>query len=378
MPSNIRFIQGNEACAEGAFTAGARYFAGYPITPSSEIAQIASQRLPQLGGCFMQMEDEIASIAAVIGASASGIKSFTATSGPGFSLMQENLGVAITGEVPCVIINVQRSGPSTGMATNPAQADLMQTRWGTHGDHSIIVLAPSSPQECYDLTIRAFNLSEKYRTPVIVLTDKTVAQVREKVKLYPPAETEIVNRKKPTCAPLEYRPFQSDTGGVPPMSYFGEPHLLRITSSMHNEDGFTDSNAVNASKVIRRLHDKIEKNVDDIAQIETCFTEDADTVFISFGISARASLHAVHLARAEGKKVGAVKLLGVWPFPALKLQAILKNCHQLIVPEMNMGQLVLEVERVFKDKKVISLTKSNGQNIMPAELLAKMKEVGVK
>lgn len=377
MPSDIRFIQGNEACAEGAFTAGARFFAGYPITPSSEIAQIAAQRLPQLGGCYMQMEDEIASIAAIIGASASGVRSFTATSGPGFSLMQENLGVAITGEVPCVIINVQRPGPSTGLATNPSQADLMQARWGTHGDHSIIVLTPSSPQECYDLTIRAFNLAEKYRTPVIVLTDKTIAQVSERVRLYPAEETEIIDRKKPTCAPEEYRPFQSDEGGVPPMSFYGDPHLLRISSSMHNEDGFTDGSAENAARVIKRLHDKIENNVQDIAQVETYFTEDAHTVLIAFGISARAALHAVNFARSKGQKVGAVKLLGVWPFPALKLQSLLKNCHRIIVPEMNLGQLVLEVERVFKDKKVVSFTKWNGQNITPTELLAKMKEVGV-
>lgn len=377
MPSDIRFIQGNEACTEGALAAGARFFAGYPITPSSEIAQIASQRLPQFGGCYMQMEDEIASIAAIIGASASGVKSFTATSGPGFSLMQENLGVAITGEVPCVIINVQRPGPSTGLATNPSQADLMQARWGTHGDHSIIVLTPSSPQECYDLTIRAFNLAEKYRTPVIVLTDKTIAQVSEKVKLYPAEEIDIINRKKPVCDPADYKPFRSDEDGIPPMSFFGDPHLLRITSSMHDEDGFTDSGVENASKVIRRLHDKIENNVQDIAQLETYFTEDAHTVFISFGISARASLHAVHSARAEGKKVGAVKLLSIWPFPAIKLRSALENCQQIIVPEMNLGQLVLEVERIFKDKKVISFAKWNGQNITPTELLAKMKEVGV-
>lgn len=376
MTDEILFLQGNEACAEGAFAAGARFYAGYPITPSSEIAQLAAARLPKLGGCFMQMEDEIAGIAAIIGASACGVKSFTATSGPGFSLMQENLGVAITGEIPCVIINVQRSGPSTGLATNPAQADVMQSRWGTHGDHAIIVLTPASVQECYSLTIRAFNLAEQYRTPVIVLTDKTIAQMREKLVPYTPEELRIAERQKPTCDPCDYRPFQAAEDLIPPMSSFGDAHLLRITSSMHDEEGFTCSSPGSAGKMIRRLYDKIEKNVDHIAHLETYFMEDAKIAFVSFGISARAALHAAHQARQKGENVGVIKLQTLWPFPAAKLRSAVQSCSTLIVPEMNLGQLVLEVERVCKDKNVISYAKSDGENILPDELLAVSKEVG--
>lgn len=367
--SEVKFISGNEACAEGAFYAQARFYAGYPITPSSEIAQIASERLPTLGGCYVQMEDEIASIAAIIGASCCGVKSFTATSGPGFSLMQENLGVAIMGEVPCVIINVQRSGPSTGLATSPAQADIMQCRWGTHGDHAIIALTPSSVQECYELTIRAFNMSEKYRSPVVILSDKTVAQMREKVILFNPGEVELLERKKPTGSPGEYLSFRPDADGIPPMASFGDPHLLRITSSTHNEQGFTDDDPSNACTLIRRLYDKIEDNADDITQIKTYFMEDAETAFITFGITARAALNAVHKLREEGNKVGLINLLTMWPFPACKIKEAVANCRSLLVPEMNLGQLVREVERVCCAKEVHSYTKSNGKNIFPGEII---------
>jgi len=374
MQSEVKFLSGNEACAEGAFYAGARFYAGYPITPSSEIAQIASERLPALGGCYVQMEDEIASMAAIIGASGCGVKSFTATSGPGFSLMQENLGVAVMGEVPCVVINVQRSGPSTGLATNPAQADIMQSRWGTHGDHAIIALTPSTVQECYELTIRAFNLSEKYRSPVFILTDKTVAQMREKVTLFAPGEVELLERKKPAGPPGDYLSYHPDTDGVPPMAFFGGPHLLRITSSTHNEQGFTDDDPANAFNLIRRLYDKIEDNVDDIAQLKTNFMEDAETAFVSFGISARAALNAAIKLRKEGHKVGLINLLTMWPFPARKLKEAVTNCRALLVPEMNLGQLVREVERVCCHKKIYSYTKSDGKNIFPGEIIQAWRE----
>lgn len=374
MQSEVKFLSGNEACAEGAFYAGARFYAGYPITPSSEIAQIASERLPALGGCYVQMEDEIASMAAIIGASGCGVKSFTATSGPGFSLMQENLGVAVMGEVPCVVINVQRSGPSTGLATNPAQADIMQSRWGTHGDHASIALTPSTVQECYELTIRAFNLSEKYRSPVFILTDKTVAQMREKVTLFAPGEVELLERKKPAGPPGDYLSYHPDTDGVPPMAFFGGPHLLRITSSTHNEQGFTDDDPANAYTLIRRLYDKIENNVDDIAQLKTHFMEDAETAFVSFGISARAALNATIKLRKEGHKVGLVNLLTMWPFPARKLKEAVTNCRALLVPEMNLGQLVREVERVCCHQKIYSYTKSDGKNIFPGEIIQAWRE----
>ncbi len=374
MPNEVKFLSGNEACAEGALYAGARFYAGYPITPSSEIAQIASDRLPAINGTYVQMEDEIASMAAIIGASGCGVKSFTATSGPGFSLMQENLGVAVMGEVPCVVINVQRSGPSTGLATNPAQADIMQARWGTHGDHSMIVLTPSSVQECYELTIRAFNLAEKYRCPALVFTDKTVAQMREKVTLFAPGEIKLAERKKPLTSPAEYISYQPDADGIPPMSSFGDPHLLRITSSTHNEQGFTNDDSSNAHKLIRRLYDKIEDNVEDISQLKTYKMEDAETAFVSFGITARAAQNAVDKLRAEGHKVGLVNFLSMWPFPERKLKEAVASCRGLLVPEMNLGQLVREVERVCSDKDVYSYTKSDGKNIFPKEIIQAWRE----
>lgn len=374
----IKFLQGNAACVEGAVAAGARFYAGYPITPSSEAAQAASEMLPPLGGYYIQMEDEIASMAAIIGGSLSGLKSFTATSGPGLSLMQENLGMAIMGEVPCVIINVARGGPSTGLATKQAQGDVMQTRWGTHGDHAIIVVTPSSVQECFDLTVRAFNLSEKYRTPVIVLTDKTVGHLREKVEIRDPEDLEIINRKKPTCKPEDYLPYRADADGIPPLASYGDEHLLRINSSMHGEAGFIDSSVRTATELNRRLYEKIEKNVDDIGQVRAFETEDAETVIISFGISARSSRRAVTLARQAGMKVGAIQLQTLWPFPAPQIQAALgANCRRLVVAEMNMGQLALEVERVFSPMDVYRVNKWSGEDLLPREILDRVKEVSV-
>ncbi len=373
-----KFLQGNEACVEGAIAAGARFFAGYPITPSSESAQVASVMLPPLGGYYIQMEDEIASMAAIIGASLSGLKSFTATSGPGFSLMQENLGMAIMGEVPCVIINVARGGPSTGLATKQAQGDVLQTRWGTHGDHAIIVLTPASVQECFDLTVRAFNLSEKYRTPVVVLTDKTVGHLRENVEIKGPDEIEIINRKKPTCAPADYKPYAPDADGIPPLASYGDEHLLRINSSMHGEEGFLDATVQNSVELNRRLFDKIEKNVADIGAIKTYNTEDAETVIISFGISARSSKWATTLARKAGLPVGLIQLDTLWPFPAEKIQGALSpKCRRLVVAEMNMGQLALEVERVFRSTEVHRVNKWSGEDLRPSEIFKRLREVTV-
>lgn len=373
-----RFLQGNEACVEGAIAAGARFYAGYPITPSSEIAQAASVLLPPLGGYYLQMEDEIASMAAIVGASLAGMKSFTATSGPGFSLMQENLGMAIMGEVPCVIINVSRGGPSTGLATKQAQGDVMQARWGTHGDHSIIVLAPASVQECFDLTVRAFNLSEKYRTPVIVLLDKTIGHLREKAQMPAAGNLQIIERKKPGCAPGEYKSCSPDEDGIVPLPNYGDEHLLRINSSMHGEEGFISACPDNAAKLVKRIWDKIEKNADDIGSIKTYQVEDAETVLISFGISARSARRAVSLARQQGKKAGLIQLQTIWPFPFEKIRKVLSPaCNKLVVVEMNMGQLALEVERLFRDKRIVRVNQWNGEDILPSRILHEMKEAGL-
>ncbi|MFZ7103846.1 MAG: 2-oxoacid:acceptor oxidoreductase subunit alpha [Peptococcaceae bacterium] len=370
-----KFLQGNEACVEGAIAAGARFFAGYPITPSSEIAQQSSIKLPAIGGYYIQMEDEIASMAAIIGASLTGMKSFTATSGPGFSLMQENLGVAIIGEVPCVIMNVSRGGPSTGLATKPAQGDVMQVRWGTHGDHSIIVLTPSSAQECFDLTIEAFNLSEKYRTPVILLTDKSVGHLREKVYIRGSDEIQIINRKKPDVKPENYLPYKADSDGIPPLACYGEEHLLKVNSSMHGEDGLTKLTSGISTALNMRLIKKIEDNVSEISDVRTFQVDDAEIMIISFGISARSSRKAVTKARALGLRVGLIQILGLWPFPAEKIRNVLKNCSYVVVVEMNMGQLASEVEQVFRDKTIYRVNKCSGEDIVPNEIIPILEEV---
>ena len=303
----VRFIQGNEAIAEGALAAGARFFAGYPITPSSEIAEISSRRLPAVGGVYVQMEDEIGSIAAVIGASAAGKKAYTATSGPGFSLMQENLGVAVMAEIPCVIINVQRSGPSTGLATKPAQGDVMQSRWGTHGDHGIIVLSPSSVQDCYNLTIRAFNLAEKYRTPVILLADEIVGHMREKAVLWQPGPGELLERKQPDCPPHAYKPFELGEG-VAPLAAYGGEYVFRMSGSTHDEWGFACGKPQNAEMFVRHYTDKIEKNKEDIIVTREYRLADAEYTIVTFGCTTRSALEAMRISRSRryaGGRAGA-------------------------------------------------------------------------
>ncbi|NLC12399.1 MAG: 2-oxoacid:acceptor oxidoreductase subunit alpha [Firmicutes bacterium] len=369
----IKFGQGNEACAEGAFKAGARFYAGYPITPSSEIAEIASRRLPQLGGIYLQMEDELGSMAAIIGASASGVKSFTATSGPGFSLMQENLGVAIIGEVPCVVIDVQRSGPSTGLATKPAQADIMQARWGTHGDHAIVVLYPSTVQECFDLTVEAFNIAEMLRSPVILLTDEVVGHMREKFIIRD--QVKVIDRKKPTGPVEKYLPYQPDEDGIPPMAAFGDKYRMRITSSTHGPDGFTNSNPVNARQMIERLYKKIMDRADEITYIKEYMVDDADILIVACGYTARVAKAAVKQLRNEGIKAGLFHPLTIWPFPEKQLKKAALDAEKILVPEMNLGQLVYEVERILKEKEVFGLHKSNGQPLFVREIVDKVKEV---
>lgn len=373
---DIRFIQGNVAMVEGAIAAGARFYAGYPITPSSEVAEMSSIRLPQEGGLYVQMEDELASIAAIIGASASGKKSYTATSGPGFSLMQENLGVAIMAEVPCVIINVQRSGPSTGLATKPAQGDFMQSRWGTHGDHGIIVLSPSTAQDCYDLMLDAFNFAEKYRTPVVFLADEIVGHIREKVVIRELDENEIVNRKQPKCESKNYQPFLQDEDGIAPLASYGGEYIVRLSGSTHDEKGLPCSRPDNADKFVRHYTDKIEKNYKDIVKVRKYNLHDADITLVTFGGSTRSALEAMNIAREKGLKVGVLQLVTLWPFPENEVRDVLINSNAVIVPELNLGQMIREVQRLNEyNTPVQGVNRVDSLPITPKEILDKIAEV---
>jgi 2-oxoglutarate ferredoxin oxidoreductase subunit alpha len=374
--NDIIFGMGNEAITEGALAAGARFYAGYPITPSSEIAERSSIRLPQLGGMYVQMEDEIGSIAAIIGASVAGVKSYTATSGPGFSLMQENLGVAVMGEIPCVIINVQRSGPSTGLATKPAQGDVMQARWGTHGDHGIIALSPSSVQECYDLTIRAFNLAERYRTPVILLTDEIVGHMREGYR--PVLPEEIINRKQPICAPPDYQPydFSGQEDGIAPLAPYGSEYITRINGSGHDESGSACGRPDNADKFIRHYSDKFLNNKKDIIATKSFAMEDAEYAIITFGCSVRSGKAAMKLARQKGIKAGLLQLITIWPFPVEQVLEICNKVKGIVVPEMNLGQIMGEVRKICPDHIALAgVNRVDSLMITPDEILAELVEV---
>ncbi len=361
-------LQGNEACVEGALAAGLGFFAGYPITPASEIAEVLSRRLPCLGGVFIQMEDEIASLAAVIGASMGGLRSMTATSGPGFSLMQESLGYAAATEVPCVIVNVQRAGPSTGQPTSPAQGDVMQSRWGTHGDHPIIVLCPSSVSETFWLTARAFPLAERYRVPVVLLTDEVVAHMRETVRLLDAklpqsgSSTSFVGEK--------YLPYDLRRGDVPPFVSFGQGVRYHITGLAHDSAGFPTERTDEVGPWRERLKRKIDEHVEDIALVEEEMMADADVAVVAYGISARSGRHAMLAARQDGYKVGLLKLLTLWPFPELHLSSICGKAKAVIVPEMNQGQLRFEVERVIGSRsEVIGINRVDGELIHPEQIL---------
>lgn len=369
-------LQGNEAVVEGALRAGCRFFAGYPITPATEISEILSVRLPQVDGTFIQMEDEIASLGAVIGASLAGVKSMTATSGPGFSLMQENLGFAVMAEVPCVIVNVMRGGPSTGLPTFPSQGDVMQARWGTHGDHPIIVLSASTIRECYDITIEAFNLSENFRTPVILLIDEVIAHMREKMTISENEEIKIINRTKPTMPPEWYIPFEDTPSGIPPMANFGEGYRYHVTGLTHDIRGFPTSRPDEIGPFIKRLHRKISQHFLEIQRAEFFATEDAEITIIAYGCVARSAKRAVIEAREKGLKVGLLKLITIWPFMRTAVEKILQTSKVLIVPEMNMGQISREVKRVNRGiAKVFTINKVDGTIITPPEILDRIKEV---
>jgi 2-oxoglutarate ferredoxin oxidoreductase subunit alpha len=371
IPPDTYFWQGNEACAEGAIAAGCRFFAGYPITPASEIAEHLAERLPQVGGIAIQMEDEIASLGAVIGASWAGAKAMTATSGPGFSLMQENIGYAFMTETPCVIVDIQRAGPSTGQATKGGQGDVMQARWGTHGDHTMIALSPNSVQEVYDLTIRAFNLAEKYRTPVVLLADEIIAHMREEITTPPPKKIEIINRKKPKKTEKAF--FGSRE--IPPMPAVGEGYNVPVTGSTHNETGhrYTADPSVHR-QLVERLVSKIERNADQLIDYEGYNMEDCEAGIISYGCTSRAIYETVELAEEKGIKVGFIRLKTIWPFPDRVIQEIAQNARVLFVPEMNLKQLFYEVKRALEGAvPVFPINKiGGGEMITPEELLAEI------
>jgi 2-oxoglutarate ferredoxin oxidoreductase subunit alpha len=344
------FTQGDIAAAEGALAAGCRFFAGYPITPATEIAERMAYRLPRIGGRYIQMEDEIASCTAVVGASYSGVKAMTATSGPGVSLMNETIGLAVMTEAPMVLINVMRGGPSTGQPTEASQSDIMQAKWGSHGDYEIIALIPSSVQEMFDLTIKAFNLSEQFRVPTFVLADEIIGHMRERLVIPPEDEIEIINRKKPAVDPGEYLPFKAEEDLVPPMANFGEGYHFYATGLTHDERGYPVMTDEAQLALVPRLCEKIRKNAHKITLAESTETEDAETLLIAYGGEARTAMRAVKDARANGMKIGLFRPITVWPFPKKELKEAAANAQQVVVAELNYGQLVGEVERVIRNE----------------------------
>ncbi|HWR12735.1 MAG TPA: 2-oxoacid:acceptor oxidoreductase subunit alpha [Rectinemataceae bacterium] len=375
---HVKLLQGNEACAMAALDAGVRFFAGYPITPATEIAEILAKELPKLGGIFIQMEDEIASMGAIIGASIGGMKSLTATSGPGFTLMQENLGYAAMVQVPCVIVDVQRGGPSTGMPTLPSQMDVMQARWGTHGDHPIVVLCPSTVYEYYILTIKAINFSEMLRTPVILLADAIVGHLREKVIIPDSSQIELVERKRAALPAKDFLPFKPDEDDVPPFMPYGIGYRYHMTSNNYDEGGYPATNDSQvAVKLLTRLHRKVERRRSEIVMTEEIMMDDAEIALFAYGCTARSARSAVETARQQGIKLGLIKALTLWPFPREVVEKYGDKVKAIIVAEMNMGQLVGEVERALKDKKaaVRQVNRFDGKMITPDQILDAVKEV---
>jgi 2-oxoglutarate ferredoxin oxidoreductase subunit alpha len=375
------FLLGDYAAAEGAIMAGCRFFAGYPITPATEVAERMSTRLPQVDGIYIQMEDELASMNAVLGASWSGAKSMTSTSGPGFSLMMENLGLGIMLETPCVLVNVQRGGPSTGLPTLVGQQDMMQARWGSHGDFEIIALSPSSPQELFDLTIRAFNLAEKFRTPVLVMTDAEVGHMTERVIIPPPEEIELLERplvRKGDVEPDHFRiyrnPDSGDDGAVSPMAIAGEGFRFHVTGLTHDERGYPAMNAEASEWNIKRLVNKIRLNRDEIIQVEERHLAGAEIVVVSYGISARTSLWPIEQAQKEGIRIGYLRLITVWPFPEEQIRALAKKIRAFVVPEINDGQMVREVERCAAGQaQVIGVNRLGGDILEPQRVLSALR-----
>ena len=376
MAGRVELVQGNQACARAAVDAGCRFYAGYPITPSSEIAEAMAVALPPRGGIFLQMEDEIASMGAILGASLAGRKVMTASSGPGFSLMQEHIGYAAFTEIPCVVVNVMRGGPSTGLPTSPAQGDIMQTRWGTHGDHPIIVLAPASVAEVYALTVEAFNLSERYRAPVILLYDEVVGHVRERVLLPDPSSLALVERPRPEGPVAGYRPYAATESGVPPLADFGSGHRFHVTGLTHDERGYPTQDAAEVARLQQRLHAKLERGRGDIVSWEAAGVEDAETIVVAIGIAARAARQAMTVARARGERVGVFRPRTLWPFPDRELAEVAGRARRVLVAEMNMGQMLREVERSVAGRApVLPCLRADGLPLTPEDVLASLERL---
>ena len=368
------FALGNEAVVEGALLAGCTFYAGYPITPSTEIAEEMAARLPHLrGGTFIQMEDEIAGLGAVIGASLAGRKAMTATSGPGFSLMQEHIGYACIAEVPLVLVNVMRPGPSTGMPTSPAQGDVQQARWGTHGDHPIIVLSASNVRECLHMTVTAFNFAEKYRSPVILLLDEITAHTREKITLPQPDEISIYSRMTPSMPPEWYLPYEDNIRGVAAMPPLGAGYRYHVTGLIHDDYGYPTSKPDEVDLIMERLFRKIDQYFYDIQLVDEILCEDAEICVVAYGCVARSAELAVHQARERGVKAGLIKLKTLFPFPRPSMEKMLRKCHTILVAEMNMGQMSREVKRVNNGlSKILSLNRVDGEIITPTQILNKI------
>ncbi len=374
----IKLLQGNEACAEAALVAGCRFFAGYPISPSSEIAEHLSVRMPQVGGRFIQMEDEIAAMGAIIGAAVTGAKVMTATSGPGYSLKQENIGYAAMAEIPCVIINVMRGGPSTGLPTMPAQADVMQARWGTHGDHPAVALTPASVRETYDETIRAFNIAERYRVPVTVLIDEIIAHMRERVVIPDLEEIALWERPRPQVPPGQYRAYEETPSGVPPMADFGSGYRYHVTGLYHDQRGLPNDTPEVVDALQRRLMRKIETAIPEIAKYEevNLAIKEARIGIVAYGASARSAKAAIRMARHQGIGVGMLRPITLWPFPEAEVAALARRMRHLIVVEMNLGQIALEVERVAKGACPIHrVNRVTGEPIPPEQILEQIEKL---
>jgi 2-oxoglutarate ferredoxin oxidoreductase subunit alpha len=375
MSNRSVLLQGNEAISEGAIAAGVRLFAGYPITPATEIAEYLSKRMPQVGGTFLQMEDEIAGISAVLGSSLGGVKAMTASSGPGLDLKSESIGYAVCAEIPCLIVNVQRTGPGVGSVT-ASQQDVMQAKWGSHSDNMIICLSPSSIKECYWLAIRGVNLSEKYRVPVIMLSDTFLAHMSERIELADPGEIEIIDRPKPTVSPEKYKTYDADINGVPPLAKIGEGYCIRVVGNMHNKAGDYSRNPRDFDFLIHRLHNKILTNLADIQTYEEVNIDGADVVIVAYGIVSRAAKAAIRLAKEQGLRVGLFRPITIWPFPSARITEIGKKVKGFIVAEMNLGQIIGEVERATRrEVPVVGLNRVDGLLITPSEILAKVKEM---
>lgn len=376
MSKKVAFLQGNEAAAHGALYAGCKFFAGYPITPSTEVAEVMSVELPKVGGKFIQMEDEIGAMAALLGGSLAGMKALTSTSGPGLSLKQELIGYGCIAEIPCVVFNVMRGGPSTGMPTGPSQSDVMCARWGTHGDHATIALMPASVQECYDMVAQAFNLAEKYRIPVHVMPDEIVAHMRERIEFREPGEIEIIDRAAPTVPPAEYKPYDTKFGDVPPLAAFGSGYKFHVTGLNKLPDGFPTTKAEYVQAEEERQVRKVYANIDDIVEFEEFQLDDAEICVVAYGSTSRSARYAVNEARAQGIKAGMFRIKTFWPFPDKQIKALADKVKGFIVPEMNLGMCSIEVERCAQGKaQILGINRVDGEPVNPEQIVAKIKEV---